>query len=456
MQFVPFEVITTDSHTPVRCFISEDYGSYVPFHYHSALELIYVLSGSMYFTVGKDASYKQLVSSSQQPETSVKMDSWYKGAAQHNARGEAAIGSKSDLEQSAATLADTLSQHPNFRLAKLPDVPQAAMFQSAAESASLSLAVDAIESQAPGARTESVGASQNVPLAASAGAAGASKAQPYATPSLFNVGKVSASAFSSKNMAQHLTVAHAEQEFALKGEIYADQELSAEGFNCVLFNSKELHATHCPIFNRSLVVQVPDEFVLSSLGLSSEDEIDFALALATTECLQRMQAALNKLVQLILQAESQQPLFGQEIRFKQAVYTLLECLLELKISPDPQQLHSSEHQQRQRIYPILDLINRNYAQELTLPQVAEHLHVHPSYFCRIFKQVVGQSFHAYLTEVRLCHVYRELLNSNEPVANIVSRNGLVCNSCFYKMFKRRFHITPGELRAQYGFKSEPD
>lgn len=234
------------------------------------------------------------------------------------------------------------------------------------------------------------------------------------------------------------------------------QQLDAHGINCVLFNSNELHTSRCQNYNCSVVVQIPDEFLLQSLGLGKNEKVFFALAVASPECRQRMQGALAKLALLTLSGTSRHEVEGKEIRFKQALYTLLECLLEIKIcTPSLIQGSDSESKMRERIYPILDMLNTNYMQEFSLNQVADMIHVHPNYFCRIFKQVVGQTFYAYLTEIRLCRIYQDLISSSDPLEDIVHRHGVKLNTYFFAQFKRRFGITSSALRRRYNtqFKS---
>lgn len=570
MQSVPqLEVITTDIHTPVRCFISEDYGSYVPVHYHSALELIYVLSGSMGFTVN-GLSAEQINLAEPKSTSNSNLQTHIPHGTLHHASSSLTADSSvpggtvkrnpdhklsQGLGQSSGESSSTLPNHaPDFRMAKLPDFQetqepklkelkdavltdsQSSIAEHVTQAVNAGMNIESTqinsrdshplgssssssqerivpygksgqtlyelsEGKVPKAEAQArigdramaksksgagaemdksarglggIGANSVVPNTGTAGGAGAEcgimSHGRYATPSLFNVGKVSASAFSAGQETQYLTTQQSITAWPKLPAMpvgTAYQELAATGnFNCVLFNSKELHMTCCPVYNRSLVVQIPEEFLLSSLGLTENDEVTFALALASPQCLQHMQEALIKLTQLIdFSPRSVKPIVGKEIRFKQALYTLLECLLEVKVTPrqalapsaaDNPSRNQSLNQLRKRVYPVLDLVNRHYAEDISLTQVAAKLHVHPNYFCRIFKQVVGQSFHAYLSEVRLCHIYQDVLASTEPVATIVSRNGMVCNNFFYRQFKRRFNITPSALRQHYGKVHEAD
>lgn len=271
--------------------------------------------------------------------------------------------------------------------------------------------------------------------------------------SLFNVGNVAATAFSSSQQPHYLSSEEqtrkprSESPLPLGGEFV---QLDATGDNCVLFNSDELHTTRCQFYNCSLVVQIPDEFLLSSLGHTSGEPLYFALALASPECLQRMQTALAKLAVLTLSSTSKSVVEGKELRFKQALYTLLECLLEVKVTAKPlAQSSSIDAKLRSKIYPIINMLNSNFRQHITLEQVANQIHVHPNYFCRIFKQVVGQSFHAYLTEIRLCHIYQELISTSDLLEDIVQRNGINMSTYFYSQFRRRFGISTSEIRKRY-------
>ncbi|MDY2842190.1 MAG: AraC family transcriptional regulator [Candidatus Borkfalkiaceae bacterium] len=70
------------------------------------------------------------------------------------------------------------------------------------------------------------------------------------------------------------------------------------------------------------------------------------------------------------------------------------------------------------------------------------------YVNRIFKQYMGLSLRAYLTETKLNLSLIYLKTSNHSVTDISEILGFSSQSFFHKQFKNRFGITPSEYRAK--------
>ena len=63
------------------------------------------------------------------------------------------------------------------------------------------------------------------------------------------------------------------------------------------------------------------------------------------------------------------------------------------------------------------------------------------------KQNTGISFIRYVNQVRINHIYQELLHSDEGIQEITERHGFYNQKLFYRMFKERYECTPRELRS---------
>lgn len=102
------------------------------------------------------------------------------------------------------------------------------------------------------------------------------------------------------------------------------------------------------------------------------------------------------------------------------------------------------------IYKALDYIKRNYAEKITLEDVAAHVYLSPSYFSRIFKEEVDISFNNYLNKVRIENSKRLLLNDELGLVEISQMSGFEDQSYFSKVFKRVTGVTPGKYRQRHG------
>lgn len=93
-----------------------------------------------------------------------------------------------------------------------------------------------------------------------------------------------------------------------------------------------------------------------------------------------------------------------------------------------------------------EYILKNFAQNISLQQLAAHCFVSPFHFSRIFKTITGTSPHQYLTSVRLTHAKVLLSETNLPVTDISFECGFNSTEHFVTAFKQFFHTTPSSLR----------
>lgn len=100
----------------------------------------------------------------------------------------------------------------------------------------------------------------------------------------------------------------------------------------------------------------------------------------------------------------------------------------------------------ERLEKICGFVERHYREEISLQQAAEELGLNREYFCRFFKQNTGTSFLRYVNQVRIGHIYQDLLHTDDSVGEIMERHGFYNQKLFHRMFKERYGCTPRELR----------
>ena len=106
----------------------------------------------------------------------------------------------------------------------------------------------------------------------------------------------------------------------------------------------------------------------------------------------------------------------------------------------------SDRNQMARIEKIFQYVEQHYTGPIELQSAADELDLNKEYFCRFFKKNTGMSFLRYVNQVRLNHVYQDLLYSEGSIQEILERNGIYNNKIFYQQFKENFHCTPRELK----------
>lgn len=128
------------------------------------------------------------------------------------------------------------------------------------------------------------------------------------------------------------------------------------------------------------------------------------------------------------------------------VLEILACLLEHFSEPVTKSVTAAKIGNMERLEQICDYVEHHYQEEITLQDAADELGLNKEYFCRFFKQNTGNSFISYVNQVRINHIYQELLHTDDSVQEITERHGFFNQKLFYRMFKERYDCTPREAR----------
>ena len=99
------------------------------------------------------------------------------------------------------------------------------------------------------------------------------------------------------------------------------------------------------------------------------------------------------------------------------------------------------------IKQVLDYINDNLSDEITLANAAEIAHMNRTYFSVYFKQEMGMGFNDFITKTRMAKAADLLLNTDSKITNIVSDCGYSSIAHFNKVFKSIYFTTPSHFRA---------
>ncbi|MGI5898724.1 MAG: helix-turn-helix domain-containing protein [Christensenellales bacterium] len=100
------------------------------------------------------------------------------------------------------------------------------------------------------------------------------------------------------------------------------------------------------------------------------------------------------------------------------------------------------------ISKVKGYINRNLDGDLSLDTVAGHVYMSPKYLSRVFKDITGQNFSEYITQMRIeaaCNLLRETRLS---VEEITARVGYNSSAYFIMRFKQSVGCTPKQYRRR--------
>ena len=103
---------------------------------------------------------------------------------------------------------------------------------------------------------------------------------------------------------------------------------------------------------------------------------------------------------------------------------------------------------RQVIEKAKQYIMDNYQDPgLSVEQICRYLHMSPAYFSTMFKKATGQTYIAYLTEVRLNKAV-ELLNMTDEKTYVIASQVVYQEQNYFSyVFKKRFGVSPTKFRG---------
>ena len=95
---------------------------------------------------------------------------------------------------------------------------------------------------------------------------------------------------------------------------------------------------------------------------------------------------------------------------------------------------------------ILDYIDKNYSEPISLSTLATRCYFSPSYISKEFKKISGVGFKEYLIEKRITETAKYLIQTNLSIEEIQSKVGFTDKTRFFKEFSKLYGCTPLEYR----------
>ena len=95
---------------------------------------------------------------------------------------------------------------------------------------------------------------------------------------------------------------------------------------------------------------------------------------------------------------------------------------------------------------VIKYVENNYANKITIAEIADVIGFSESHFMRYFKETMGTSFIEYLKDYRLTMAARLLQSSDDAILDISVEVGFDNLSYFNRSFKARYGMTPRQYR----------
>ena len=193
---------------------------------------------------------------------------------------------------------------------------------------------------------------------------------------------------------------------------------------------------------KKLLAERPDDILFLSLYQEFGSELSDMLPCVHFQG-EDMTEIENLLGQILREYSGTAP--GKDAVIKGYFLVLITKFLR-KVRKD--QMRQVDRQLEKVMPEIIQYIENNYCKSLSLEELAEKSFYNPSYFSRIFKELYGKTFTEYITEKRIRQAVQLLEDTPLTIEAICTKVGYRDKKHFYKMFKQKMGLTPGEYRRE--------
>ncbi|MBP7175258.1 MAG: helix-turn-helix transcriptional regulator [Thermoclostridium sp.] len=112
-----------------------------------------------------------------------------------------------------------------------------------------------------------------------------------------------------------------------------------------------------------------------------------------------------------------------------------------------------------KIGKVVDYIEKNYMEPITLKSAAENAGFSEHYLSRIFNRAVGSPFHLYLNKIRIKHAESKIILHDDSITEIAFSCGFNSIPTFNRLFREMKGCTPLEyrkMRWEHNFQKKGD
>lgn len=105
---------------------------------------------------------------------------------------------------------------------------------------------------------------------------------------------------------------------------------------------------------------------------------------------------------------------------------------------------------------VREFVKESYARGITLEETAARFFVTKEYLSKVFKLKFGEGFTEYVTKLRMERALRLMSEYDIAIKDIGPAVGYFDTAHFYRVFKKHFGFTPGQMRAALNMDHQED
>lgn len=133
------------------------------------------------------------------------------------------------------------------------------------------------------------------------------------------------------------------------------------------------------------------------------------------------------------------------------IYTELSAALDIISlfydSIKPHKSSTEESTQKKLVYSVREYIEKNYAENIKIADIANESFVSAGYLTHIFKAETGMSPREYLSHIRCTRAYELIRHTGMKLSAVSSVTGFCCANDMSRKIREYYGLTPTEIRS---------
>jgi two-component system response regulator YesN len=131
--------------------------------------------------------------------------------------------------------------------------------------------------------------------------------------------------------------------------------------------------------------------------------------------------------------------------------SIQQAMVELNVLYEKTIKAVEEHRKNRGRLSIADIqayIDKHYGESISLETIAQHFYVSKEHLCRLFKASAGENLTDYLIRKRMERAKELITEQGFSIKNSAEMIGYSDIAYFYRVFKKHFGMTPGDMRKE--------
>ncbi|MDF2843737.1 MAG: AraC-type DNA-binding protein [Herbinix sp.] len=240
---------------------------------------------------------------------------------------------------------------------------------------------------------------------------------------------------------------HIEVLYLLKGTLHLtrnDEKYTLRHKDLFVVNASDIHYTLSEGETKVLLLQIPYDFL--NQAIQQFEFLQFREYFPQEEL--QEDAIFQTMVEHILTMKNlyERCQEGYQFLFSSNLYLFLHLLFTNYSVRQNSVEKSKDAKHLMRMRTVITYVEQHYMETLSLTEAAALVALNPEYFCRTFKKYMGFSYLEYVNQVRLTHIHKDLLETDDTITTIQERHGFSNYKVFNRMFKEVYGCSPSKLR----------